>query len=58
MARWDGKGDVKCGGGKPGRPVKLAGWSAGEGSGMRRVAVTCVEIRRNSGGEGGFLEGD
>ena len=37
----------------PGKPL---GWSAGEGSGIPGVAVKCVEIRRNIGGEGGFLD--
>ncbi len=27
----------------------------GEGSGIPGVAVKCVDIRRNTGGEGGFL---
>ncbi len=35
--------------------MKLAGLSAGEGSGIPSVAVKCVEIRRNTSGEGGFL---
>ncbi len=30
-------------------------WSAAEGSGIPRVAVKCVEMWRNTGGEGGFL---
>ena len=29
--------------------------STGEGSGIPGVAVKCVDIRRNIGGEGGFL---
>ncbi len=34
---------------------KLAGLSAGEGSGIPGVAVECVEIGRNTSGEGGSL---
>ncbi len=30
--------------------------SAGEGSGIPSVAVKCVDIRRNTSGEGGFLD--
>ena len=37
---------------------KLYGWSAGEVSGIPGVAVKCVDIRRNTGGEGGLLDGD
>jgi hypothetical protein len=29
--------------------------STGEGSGISGVAVKCVEIGRNTGGEGGYL---
>ena len=35
--------------------LKLAGLSAGEGSGIPGVAVKCVDIRRNTSGEGGSL---
>ena len=35
---------------------KLAGLSAGEESGIPGVAVKCVDIRRNTGGEDGFLD--
>ena len=34
----------------------LVGWSAGEESGITGVAVKCVEIGRNTSGEGGFLD--
>ncbi len=34
---------------------KLSGSSAGEVSGIPSVAVKCVDIRRNTGGEGGLL---
>jgi hypothetical protein len=33
----------------------LDDWSRGEGSGISGVAVKCVEIGRNTGGEGGYL---
>ena len=32
------------------------GWSAGEVSGIPSVAVKCVDIRKNTGGEGGLLD--
>ena len=35
---------------------KLSGSSAGEVSGIPSVAVKCVDIRRNTSGEGGFLD--
>ncbi len=35
---------------------KLQGWSTGEESGILGVAVKCVEIEKNTGGEGGFLD--
>ena len=35
---------------------KLGGWSIGEESGIPSVAVKCVEIRKNTGGEGDFLD--
>ncbi len=34
---------------------KLESWSIGEESGIPSVAVKCVEIRKNTGGEGDFL---
>ena len=34
---------------------KLHYLSTGEGSGISGVAVKCVDIRRNTGGEGDFL---
>ena len=34
----------------------LTGWSTGEESGITGVAVKCVEIGRNTSGEGGFLD--
>ena len=35
---------------------KLHILSAGEESGIPSVAVKCVDIRRNTSGEGGFLD--
>ncbi len=40
----------------PGLHWKLADLSAGEESGIPSVAVKCVDIRRNTSGEGGFLD--
>jgi hypothetical protein len=34
----------------------LRGLSSGEESGIPGVAVKCVDIRRNTSGEGGFLD--
>lgn len=36
--------------------LKLNFLSAGEGSGIPSVAVKCVDIRRNTSGEGDFLD--
>ncbi len=36
--------------------LKLLFLSSGEESGMPSVAVKCVDIRRNTSGEGGFLD--
>jgi hypothetical protein len=35
--------------------MKLIDSSTGEGSGISGVAVKCVEIGRNTSGEGGYL---
>ena len=35
---------------------KLPDWSTGEESGILGVAVKCVDIKRNTGGEGGSLD--
>ena len=35
---------------------KLASLSTEEESGIPGVAVKCVDIRKNTGGEGGFLD--
>ena len=44
---------MKARGLTPGLLWKLLSWSAGEASGIPSVAVKCVDIRRNTGGEGG-----
>ena len=36
--------------------LKVYFLSAGEESGIPSVAVKCVDIRRNTSGEGGFLD--
>ncbi len=36
--------------------LKLLFLSAGEESGIPSVAVKCVDIRKNTGGEGDFLD--
>ena len=38
--------------------LKLEFLSVGEVSGIPSVAVKCVDIRRNTSGEGGFLDGN
>ena len=50
------KSDVKYRGSTPGLHLKLFILSAGEESGIPSVAVKCIEIRRNTSGEGGFLD--
>ncbi len=35
--------------------LKLRGWSMAEGGGIPRVAVKCVEMWRNTDGEGSLL---
>ncbi len=35
---------------------KLGDWSAGWESGILGLAVKCVDIKKNTGGEGGSLE--
>ena len=47
---------VKYRGSTPELHPKLRVLSAGEESGIPSVAVKCVDIRRNTGGEGGFLD--
>ena len=48
--------DVKSHGSSVELHSKLQGWSAGEEGGILGVAVKCVDIKRNTGGEGGSLE--
>ena len=36
--------------------LRLFSWSAGGASGIPSVAVKCVDIRKNTGGEGGLLD--
>ena len=47
---------MKARGSTAGLLWKLFNWSAGEVSGIPSVAVKCVDIRRNTSGEGGFLD--
>jgi hypothetical protein len=49
---------VKAQGSTLGLHLKLLFLSTGEGSGIPSVAVKCVDIRRNTSGEGGFLDRD
>ena len=46
---------VKGWGSTPCMPGILGGWRQAEASGIPGVAVECVEIRKNTGGEGGSL---
>ena len=55
MRRRDGKSDVKCMGLTHNLHLKLLFLSEVEVSGIPSVAVKCVDIRRNIGGEGGLL---
>ena len=48
--------DVKSPGSTRKVRLKLQDLSLGEGIGMQGVAVKCVDILQNTGGEGGFLE--
>ena len=50
------KSDVKYRGLTPGLHLKLSVLSVGEVSGIPSVAVKCVDIRRNTSGEGGLLD--
>ena len=47
---------MKARGLTPGLLWKLLSLSAGGVSGIPSVAVKCVDIRRNTGGEGGLLD--
>jgi hypothetical protein len=47
---------VKDRGSTPCQPGILGSWRQVEASGIPGVAVECVEIRKNTGGEGGLLD--
>jgi hypothetical protein len=47
---------VKCPGSTGSLPLKLQGLSTVEESGIPSVAVKCVDIGRNTSGEGGSLD--
>ena len=55
MRRRDVKSDVKCRGLTTELHLKLTFLSGVEVSGIPSVAVKCVDIRRNTSGEGGLL---
>ncbi len=50
------KSDVKSCGLTAELHLKLLIWSTGEADGIPSVAVKCVDIRRNTSGEGGLLD--
>ncbi len=50
------KSEVKGRGSTAGLHRKLCRLSTGEGGGIPSVAVKCVDIRRNTSGEGGLLD--
>ena len=50
--------DVKAPGSTREVRSKLFGWSTEGGCGMQGVAVKCVDILQNTGGEGGILGRD
>ena len=56
MRRRDNKLVVKSLGLTEELQLKLLFLSVGEESGIPSVAVKCVDIRRNTGGEGDFLD--
>ena len=56
MCRRDGKSDVKITGSTCDLRLKLLFLRVGEVNGIPGVAVKCVDIRRNTGGEGGLLD--
>ena len=56
MRRRVGKSDVKYRGLTPGLHLKLLTLSDGEAGGIPSVAVKCVDIRRNTSGEGGLVD--
>ncbi len=54
--RRDDKEDVKTMGSTHSLQFKLSFLSVGEAGGIPCVAVKCVDIRRNTSGEGGLLD--
>ena len=56
MRRREDKLVVKSLGSTEELQLKLSFLSVGEESGIPSVAVECVDIRRNTGGEGDFLD--
>ena len=56
MCRRDSKSDVKSKGLTLGLHLKLQYLRVGEVNGIPGVAVKCVDIRRNTSGEGGLLD--
>ena len=56
MCRREVKSDVKIMGSTHNLHLKLLFLSEVEVSGIPGVAVKCVDIRRNTGGEGGLLD--
>ena len=56
MCRREDKSDVKCMGSTYDLHLKLFFLRVGEVTGIPGVAVKCVDIRRNTGGEGGLLD--
>ena len=56
MCRREGKSDVKITGSTRNLRLKLLFLSIGEVIGIPSVAVKCVEIGRNTSGEGGLLD--
>ena len=50
------KSDVKCGGSTSELHLKLTILSGVEASGIPGVAVKCIDIGRNTSGEGDFLD--
>ena len=55
MRRRAVKSDVKYRGSTPELHLKLLFLSGGEASGIPGVAVECIDIGRNTSGEGGLL---
>ena len=56
MSRRDGKSEVKIMGLTHNLLLKLSFLRVGEVNGIPCVAVKCVDIRRNTSGEGGLLD--